>query len=89
MRMGFPDSSLRGLCIACAGRGAEGSVVVVVARVRRDMRCAKVLGGAVKETTCGFCACFRAFGARKSRYSGRVVAAAAALLNALDESWRL
>jgi hypothetical protein len=40
--MGFPSSSLRGFTIACAGRAADASDDV--ARVRRGVRCARLLG---------------------------------------------
>jgi hypothetical protein len=45
--IGFPDSSLRGFCTACAGRAADGSDVV--ARVRRELRCVLMLGVDVLE----------------------------------------
>ena len=35
--IGFPDSSLRGLYTACAGRAADGSATAV-AKARRGMR---------------------------------------------------
>jgi hypothetical protein len=77
--MGLPDSSLRGFCMGCAGRAAEGSEVV--ASVRRGTRCIEACGDALLEA--GDIWCFRADGARKSRYSGREVAAILALLKAL------
>jgi len=85
MCIGFPESSLRGFCIGCAGRAADGSEVV--ARVRRELHCVRdgVLLFKVRERGL---VCFTADGARKSRYNGREVAAMEALLKALvDWVW--
>lgn len=65
--------------MGCAGRAAEGSDDV--ASVRRDIRCIAACGDALLKA--GDVWCFRADGARKSRYSGREVAAILALLKAL------
>lgn len=80
MCMGFPDSSLRGFCIACAGRAAEGSDAV--AKDRRGACC--IEGGDANALRAGDGrTCFGAEGARNSRYGGREVVATLALLKAL------
>lgn len=85
--MGLPDSSLRGFSTACAGRAADGSEDV--ARLRRDTRCTKALGIIRPEAGRLDWFCRRMLGAKKSRYSGREVAATAALLNARVGCWAL